>query len=350
MNFTPTEDRRMLSDTLRRYLADKYPFETRSKLAYDAPFHSPEKYAELAELGVIGAFLTEEQGGFGGSGFDIATVFEELGRALCPEPMLGTLMVVRALAGLGQDALVEEIVAGTKRPAFAVFEPEAGERLQDIRASFSNGKLDGQKAVVYGAPGADLIVVAARGDAGIGLYATEAAEIAEYAMVDGSGAGTVLLDGAEATCLAKDCEAVIEAALDAGRLALCAEAVGAMDVQQATTVDYMKQRSQFGRPIATFQALQHRVVDMATEIEQARSITILAASHLGGEGRARYVAMAKNLVGRTAEMISEESVQLHGGIGMTWEYPGAHYAKRLTMIDHQLGDAQTHLHRLMQAA
>ena len=259
MNFTPTEDRRMLSDTLRRYLADKYPFEIRSKLAYDAPFHSPEKYVELAELGVIGAFLSEEQGGFGGSGFDIATVFEELGRALCPEPMLGTLMAVRVLTGLGQDALVEEIVAGGKRPAFAVFEPEAGERLQNIRASFANGRLDGQKAVVYGAPGADLIVVAARGDAGIGLYATEAAEIAEYAMVDGSGAGTVLLDGAEATCLAEDCEGVIEAALDAGRLALCAEAVGAMDVQQTTTIDYMKQRSQFGRPIATFQALQHRV-------------------------------------------------------------------------------------------
>ena len=169
-------------------------------------------------------------------------------------------------------------------------------------------------------------------------------------MIDGGGAAEVILDNTAAVCLAEDAEGALEAALDAGRLALCAEAVGAMDVLLAMTVDFMKQRQQFGRPIAVFQALQHRVVDMAIEIEQCRSITVLAASHLASDQRAKYVAMAKNLIGRTCVKFSEEVIQLHGGIGMTWEYPGAHYAKRLTMIDHQLGDAMIQLHKVMHAA
>lgn len=350
MDFTLSEDRRMLSDSLRRYLTDKYDIESRNKAAYAAPYHAPDKYAELAELGVIGAFITEDQGGFGGAGFDITTVFEELGRALCPEPMLATLMSVRLLAALGKDDLVEELVAGSKRAALAVFEPEAGERLSDIATSFAGGKLQGRKSVVYGAPGADILLVAAKADGKIGLYLTENAEIIDYAMIDGGGAGEVLLDDAAAECLAEDAADMIEAALDAGRLALCAEAVGAMDVLLATTIDYMKQRQQFGRPIALFQALQHRIVDVAIEVEQCRSITTLAASRLDDAAhRARYVAMAKNLIGRTAVLCAEEAIQLHGGIGMTWEYPGSHYAKRLTMIDHQLGDASIQLQKVMAA-
>jgi len=350
MDFKLSEDRRMLSDTLRRYLTEQYDIETRNKAAYEAPFYSPEKYIEMADLGVIGAFVTEDQGGFGGQGFDITTVFEELGRAICPEPMLASLMSVRLLADLGQDALVEDIIGGSKRPALAVFEPEAGERLADITASFANGKLTGRKSVVYGAPNADVILVAAKADGKIGLYLTETAETIDYGMIDGGGAAEVILDNSAAVCLAEEAEGALEAALDAGRLALCAEAVGAMDVLLAMTVDFMKQRQQFGRPIAVFQALQHRVVDMAIEIEQCRSITVLAASHLASDQRAKYVAMAKNLIGRTSVKFSEEVIQLHGGIGITWEYPGAHYAKRLTMIDHQLGDAMIQLHKVMHAA
>ncbi|MFQ1699995.1 acyl-CoA dehydrogenase family protein [Loktanella agnita] len=351
MDFTLSEDRRMLSDTLRRYLTDKYDIESRNKAAYAAPFHAPAKYTELAELGVIGAFIAEDQGGFGGAGFDITTVFEELGRALCAEPLLGTLLAVRLLAALGKDDLVEELVAGSKRAAVAVFEPEAGERLSDIATRFADGKLNGRKSVVYGAPGADFLLVAAQADGIIGLYLTDSAETIDYAMIDGGGAGEVLLDDTPAECLAEDAGDVIASALDAGRLALCAEAVGAMDVLLATTIDYMKQRQQFGRPIAVFQALQHRIIDVAIEVEQCRSITTLAASRLDDPAHcAKYVAMAKNLIGRTAIKCAEEAIQLHGGIGMTWEYPGAHYAKRLTMIDHQLGDAAIQLQKVMAAA
>ncbi|MCV6585810.1 MAG: acyl-CoA dehydrogenase [Marinibacterium sp.] len=352
MDFNLSEDRQMLSDTLRRYLTEQYDFDTRNAIIDAAPYHAPAKWAELAELGVIGAFVGEDQGGFGGTGFDITTVFEELGRGLCPEPMLGALMSLRAAADCGADALVEAQIAGTTRLAFAVFEPQA-ETLDQLRASADlvDGAwvLNGRKSVVYGLPGADGALVAARTGGGLGLFLVDDPETLGYALIDGGGAGELILDATPATCLGEDAGAAIAAALDAGRLALCAEAVGLMTVLTDMTVDYLKQRKQFGRAIGSFQALQHRAVDMAIEIEQSRAITILAASKLGTDEAAKYVAMAKNLIGRAATLIAEESIQMHGGIGMTWEYPGSHYAKRLSMIDHQLGDRYVHLQRVVAA-
>jgi alkylation response protein AidB-like acyl-CoA dehydrogenase len=352
MDFKLTEDRQMLSDTLRRYLADQYTFDFRNSVIDTAPYHSTEKWAELVELGLIGAFVTEEKGGFGGAGFDLTCVFEEVGRGLCVEPLLGAMMSVRATAECGAEDLVEAQIGGAQRLVLAVFEPE-GEALDLIRTTATKSGdawvLNGRKSVVYGLPGADGVLVAAKTDAGLGLFLTKDAETLDYAMIDGGGAGEVILDNTTATCLSEDATAIIEAALDAGRLALCAEAVGVMQVLADMTVDYLKQRKQFGRPIASFQALQHRTVDMAIEIEQCRAITILAASKLETAEAGKYVAMAKNLIGRTANLIAEEAIQLHGGIGMTWEYPGSHYAKRLSMIDHQLGDRYAQLYRLMAA-
>lgn len=352
MDFSQTEPRRMLSETLRRYLTEQYGPDLRDQVIGTLPYHAPAKWAELAELGVIGAFLPEDQGGFGGDGFDITTVFEELGRALCPEPVLAGLLAIRAVAACGSDVLTQSILAGETRACFAVFEPEADDpSLIRTRAEkvVDGWLLNGRKSVVYGLPGADTVVTAARCGQTIGLFVVENPEAITYAMIDGGGAGEVFLDDTPATCLREDAGSVIDAVLDAGRLALCAEAVGAMDVLFAMTVDYLKQRQQFGRPIAQFQALQHRMVDMAIEIEQCRSITILAASELGGDAAARHVAMAKNLIGRTATLVAEECTQLHGGIGMTWEYPGSHYTKRLVMIDHQLGDRYEQVQKLMGA-
>ncbi|MTI00424.1 acyl-CoA dehydrogenase family protein [Roseibium sp. RKSG952] len=353
MDFNLTEDRQILSDTVRRYLADQYGFEFRNSVIEKAPYHAPEKWAELAELGLVGAFVPEDRGGFGGSAFDITTVFEEIGRGLCPEPLLGALMAVRAAAACGADALVEAQIAGTKRLTFAVSETEAGETLDLLRTvagkSGDGWVLNGRKTVVYGLPGATGALVAARTEAGIGLFLVEDPVTIDYAVIDGGGAGELILENTPATCLKENAAGIIEAALNAGRLALCSEAVGVMETLVAMTVDYLKTRRQFGRPIATFQALQHRAVDMAIEIEQCRSITILAASKLDGHEAGRFVSMAKNLIGRTCTLVSEESIQMHGGIGMTWEYPGSHYAKRLTMIDHQLGDRYAHLNRVMAA-
>ena len=354
MDFVHTEDRRMLADSLRRYLHDQYPAELRNEVAYTAPYHAPDKYQELAELGILSALVTPEHGGFGGAGFDISVVFEELGRNLCAEPLLPALLGLKLAQHFAQTELINAVVCGTSKIALAVFEPGNGDDLSALTTTATNvggsWQLHGQKSVVYGAPQADQLLVAARTDAGIGLFLTDAGQVEGYAMADGGGAGEVRFDNAAATCWASEASQEIAAALDVGRLALCAEAVGAMDVLHSMTVDYLKQRQQFGQPIAIFQALQHRIVDMAIEIEQSRSITILAASKIGTEEQAEYAAMAKNLIGRAATLVAEEATQLHGGIGMTWEYAGAHYCKRLIMLDHQLGDRLQQLHRLLEVA
>jgi len=350
MDFTPTDDRRMIADSLRRFLADTYPAEHRNKIAYEGAFHDPNGWAGLAELGIPGALVSEEDGGFGGAGFDITTVFEEIGRALCPEPLLGNLMALRLYSAYGKSERVEALIAGSERAAFAFDETDAFGDIGEIAARAEGGKLTGRKTVVYGGNSADHILVAAKSAAGtIGLYDVKAsdAEVLSYPMIDGGGAAEVILDGTPADCLAEDALDAIEAALDAGRLALCAEAVGAMDVLKEMTRDYLMQRQQFGRPIAMFQALQHRLVDFSIEIEQARSIVIHAAGKFETAERALAVAKAKNLIGRAGKLVAEEAVQMHGGIGMTWEYAGSHYAKRLIMIDHQLGDTEDQLRKVI---
>jgi alkylation response protein AidB-like acyl-CoA dehydrogenase len=342
MNFEQSDDRRMLSETLRRYLAGNYDIRHRNAVAYDTPFHDPEKWAELAELGLFHALVDEDRGGMGGRGFDIVTVFEELGRALCPEPVLGQLMAASLVAE------VDELMAGT-RHAVALSERDAPHDLSEMTTQAVAGRLTGRKSVVYGAPTAEIVLVAARDGERISLWQVPAAavEISGYAMIDGGPAGEVFLDDTPATLVLEDARAALETAMDRGALALCAEALGAMDVVQHMLVDYLKTRKQFGQPIGAFQALQHRAIDLAIEIEQARSIVILAASAEGSEAFAKRAAQAKHLVGKIARQVSEEAIQMHGGIGITWEYPLSHYAKRLVMIDHQLGDSDWHLERLM---
>lgn len=350
MDFNHTEDRRMISDSLRRYLADQYDNEFRNKVAYEAPYHDPSKWAELAELGILGALVSEADGGFGGDGFDISVVFEEMGRGLCAEPMLANLMALRLYAAFGKSDRVDAIIAGSERAALAVWETDAFSTLQDI-AMTGGDTLSGRKTVVYGGNSADhILVVAKTANGKFGLYEVAAtdAEVLAYAMIDGGGAAEIVLDNTAATLISDDAEAAINAALDAGRLALCAEAVGIMDVLRDTVKDYLMQRQQFGRPIAMFQALQHRLVDFSIEIEQARSIVILASSKLDADDRALQVARAKNLIGRASKLVAEEAIQMHGGIGMTWEYAPSHYAKRLTMLDAQLGDTEDQLRTVME--
>ncbi|WP_375551628.1 acyl-CoA dehydrogenase family protein [Rhodophyticola porphyridii] len=351
MDLEVSEDRRMLADSLGRYLSDHYGIEHRNAVAYDAPFHDAQKWRDLAELGVLYALAPEDRGGFGGAGFDVVTVFEQLGRALCPEPVLPQLLATRLLMASGAD--LEPLLSGATRYAVAIGEIDAPYAVEDIttEATDSGGgwRLTGRKSVVYGAEAADRILIAARHAGGIGLFeiAPGNADITAYGMIDGGGAGEMFLDKSEAILVAGDAGAMLQDALDWGALALAAEAVGAMDAANAMLIDYLKTRKQFGRPIGGFQALQHRAVDLGIEIEQARSITILAASRMGTQAQSRSVSMAKNLIGRAARLVAEESIQMQGGIAMTWEYPASHYAKRLVMIDHQLGDTEFHLERVM---
>ncbi|MCP4208689.1 MAG: acyl-CoA dehydrogenase [Shimia sp.] len=352
MDFNLTEDRQMLADTLGRFLSEQYPVEHRIKVAYEAPYHDPALWDQLVELGALYALAPEEAGGMGGSGFDVSVVFEALGKALCPEPVLGALMASRILAAAGADQ--EGLLTGASKYAVAITEIDAPYELDQIAtvamAKGDEFALSGRKSTVYGGQAADAILVAAKYGDGLGVFAVNAsdANVTGYGMMDGGGAAEVLLDDTPATLILAEAEAALEDAVNAGIVALCAEAVGAMDVAHATTVDYLKQRKQFGVPIGKFQVLQHRAVDMLTAIEQARSITIKAAAELGGEDASRYSSMAKNMIGRAARLVAEESIQMHGGIAMTWEYAVSHYAKRLIMLDAQLGDTDYHLSQVMK--
>lgn len=355
MDFNLSEDHQLLADTLRRFLAERAGPEARDRVAWSAPYHDPGLWRDLAGLGILGAFVAEEDGGFGGTAEDVAVIFEELGRALCVEPVLGTMMGLRLLSRLGQAAgLVDEIMAGDTRVALAVCEPQVSCDLSHVateaRETAGGWRLDGRKSAVYGAPGAGQVLVVARSPRGIGLFRVETPPLVCAAMADGGGTAELILEDRPADCLSPDCQDLIEETLDLGRIALCAEAVGIADRLIEMTIAYLGQRVQFGRPIASFQALQHRVVDMVVEQEQGRSITLSAVAAHGTPAGPRHCAMAKNLVGRMGHLVGEEAIQLHGGIGMTWEYPGAHYARRLIMIDHQLGDRHDHARRLVAMA
>ncbi|MFS0770895.1 acyl-CoA dehydrogenase family protein [Sphingomonas sp. 1P08PE] len=358
MDFHHDDDRQMLADTLRRYLAAEAPVEARNRAAYGDTGYTPAVWSGLAELGIAGALFAEEAGGFGGSGFDIMVVFEEIGRALAVEPFLGTLMAGRALAMAAPDhPALADIVAGTVIVAFAHQEPQDRGPADPLatHATKTDGgwSIDGAKAVVAHGEAASLLLVSAQTDDGPSLFLVPAdaagVSIRGYANVDGGRSAEVSLRGVTvADRVVADGTAALAEAEAAGLLALSAEALGAMEVAKEATIDYLRTRKQFGMPIGKFQALQHRIATVLMEVEQARSAVINAADafdHEAGPARDRILSAAKHSIGATGQLVAEEAIQLHGGIGMTWELPLSHYAKRITMIDQQLGDQDQHLQR-----
>jgi alkylation response protein AidB-like acyl-CoA dehydrogenase len=375
MDFALSEERQMLADTAGRFIADRYDIATRhANAALDGGFNRAT-WNDFAELGLIGALLPPEVGGFGGRGDDIAVVFEALGRGIVVEPFLATgILGAGPIVSAGTDAqkaLLEDVAAGKMLLALAHGEPESRYGLSRVKTQATREgdtwRLNGRKAVVINGDTADKLVVSARitgaedEQNGIALFLIDADAVGVtrrgYATIDGGRAAEIALanvattDDALIGTAGKAFE-VIEEAHARGVVALCAEAIGAMDVAKDTTLDYLKTRKQFGRPIGAFQALQHRMVDMIIEIEQARSAVMLAAGTLEAPRveREKNAAAAKNLIGRVGRLVAEETIQLHGGIAMTWEYNLPHYAKRLTMIDHQLGDTDFHLERFQKFA
>ncbi|WP_420013448.1 acyl-CoA dehydrogenase family protein [Tateyamaria sp.] len=352
MNFELTEERQMLQDTLRRYLSDKYTTARRNEILGSEAGMSTEIWTELAELGVIGALFTEDQGGFGGAGFDLAVVFEELGRAGVVEPFLdGALIGGRLLAAAGRSDLVDAVIAGTAQLAFAHGEPGGRYDLDHVTTTATGGTLTGRKAVVMNAEAADhLIVSATNGDA-IGLYlvakGATGLEVQGYPLLAGGRAAEVTLDNTPGEALNLGLDA-IQNVTALAIMAQCAETLGAMETATALTKDYLGTRKQFGRPIGTFQALAHRMADMLIEMEQARSAVINAAGHLDSDERDLTLSASKNLMGRVGRLVAEEAIQMHGGIAMTQEYELAHIAKRIVMADHRFGDTDYHLERFIE--
>ncbi|MDM0017674.1 acyl-CoA dehydrogenase family protein [Variovorax saccharolyticus] len=369
MNFEHSEDRRMLADSLNRFIAEQYAFDTRDRIAKSPEGFSADIWRQFAELGVIGALFGEADGGFGGGGFDIAVVFEALGRGLVVEPLLGAVMAGEAISAAGnetQKALLAEIIGGTTIATLA--HDEAGShyelaRVETRAARSADGwVLDGAKVVVQQGAQADLFVVSARtagavdDEAGISLFLvpakTASLALRDCPAIDGGRVAELRFDklalGADALLGTEgQAHATLERAIGRGVLALCAEALGAMEAAKTETLEYLRTRKQFGMLIGSFQALQHRMADLLLEIEQARSAVINAAAAIDADRvtRERALSAAKFSIGRIGSLVAEESIQLHGGIGMTWELPLAHYAKRLVMIDHQLGDEDHHLQR-----
>lgn len=375
MNFELTEERQMLQDGLRRLLRDSYTADVHAQMADSKFGFSPTIWQSLADMGLIGALFTEDQGGFAGAGFDLALVFEEMGRAGAVDPLIDTAVLGGGLiAACGSDAqqsLVADIIEGKLHAAFAYSEPASRfdlSRVETTAKHHGNGfVLDGRKAVVVNAPAADYLIISARtaGDVadrqGISLFLLPAqadgVTLRTYPMVGGGQAAEITFDqvSVDASCLLGregDAYAAIADANARATLAISAEALGLMETIKTLTIDYLKTRKQFGGPIGKFQVLQHRMADVALEIEQARSAVINLAGHIDTADGVRdtHVSATKNLIGNVARQVVEESIQMHGGIGITAEYELGHLAKRLTMVDHRFGDTMFHLERFIALA
>ena len=360
MDFTHSEERQMLADTLNRWVAQDYPLAARLEAGASEKGFDPAKWTALADLGVIGALFDERNGGFGGAGFDLMVVFQAIGQGLIVEPLLSSgVLAGGVLAECGGEGL-EDVLDGSQIGALAHFEVGDGWQIDAMtttaRKTAGGWELNGEKAVVRGAPGADFLIVSAQTGDGIALFrlpvGVEGLALRAYQTIDGGAAAEVMLN---AVALPDDAllagpergEAVLESVLGRGLFCLCAEALGIMEVIRDMTVEYLQTRRQFGLPIGKFQALQHRMATLLIEIEQARAAVVRAAAALDepGAARERALSAAKVTIGQVGTLVGEESIQMHGGIGMTWEHPLGHFVKRLILITQEMGDEDHHLMR-----
>jgi alkylation response protein AidB-like acyl-CoA dehydrogenase len=363
MDFTFNDEQQQFADALRRYLDKSYGFEARQAIVQSASGVSDTHWTAFTELGLTALPVPEAQGGFNGSPIDMLVVMQELGRALVVEPYWATAVGVEALrlagTGQGEDAsLLERAAQGEIKLAVAFHEPHARYDLFEVETG-ANGQgdqqtLTGTKSVVLHGAQADYWIVPARLNGEIALFvvARDAAGVAvtDYRTIDGQRAATLKFNGTPARQLTGKHAgaAALERIADYGTVLLCAEAVGALDALNHATVEYSKTRQQFGQPIARFQALQHRMVEMLIHAEQARSVTYLAAvryTSADADERRRAVSAAKARVGQAARFVGQQAVQLHGGMGVTNEVAAAHLFKRLAIIETTLGDVDHHLAR-----
>jgi alkylation response protein AidB-like acyl-CoA dehydrogenase len=346
MNFDYNEEQQLLADSVRRYLAKSYDFEARKKIVAGKGW-SPEAWAQFAEMGLMGLPVSAEHGGFGGGAVDLMGVMEAFGEALVVEPYLPLVLAVRLLK---HSELLSGVVEGKTKLALAHNEKGARFSLDAVKTRASKQgagwMLDGEKAAVIGAPVADHLVVSARDDSGIALFLVDIGKVSlqAYRTMDERLAADVVLRGTQARRI-EGTRKALEEAIDFGAALVCAEAVGAMKFACDTTLEYLKTRKQFGVPIGTFQALQHRMVEMFISLEQARSMACLACSRADAGGDPRAISGAKIKIADAARHVSQEAVQLHGGMGMTEELKVSHAFRRLTVLAREFGDADHHLAR-----
>lgn len=370
MNFDLTDEQRLLTESLNRFVTDRYGFEDRLHAMQQPDGFSRETWRSLAELGIIGLLFAEEDGGFGGGGVETMLVMEALGRGLLLEPYLATAILAggalrHAATAAQKQQRIGAIIAGDLIMSLAHFEPGGPRVTLDCLSTraepTSEGwQLSGSKTVVIAGSSADEFVVSARTPNGASLFLVspreQGVEVLRRTGYDGVALADVTFQGVALTNEALlggdgDGTTILARVFEEAAAATVAEAVGIMSDLLDMTVDYLKMRTQFGVPIGSFQALQHRAVDMLMEVELARSMAMLAAISLARppEERARNITAAKVKIGRAGRFVGQQAVQLHGAIGLTMEYKVGHAFKRLTAIDALFGDADHHLDMLAEA-
>ncbi|MBT8103466.1 MAG: acyl-CoA dehydrogenase family protein [Gammaproteobacteria bacterium] len=372
MDFSLNEVQEMLADSIDKFIDNEYAFDTRQKYADSEPGFSADVWSTFAELGWTAVPFSEDDGGFDGDQVDLMVIMQRFGRGLVVEPYLANVVLAGGVLKRTGNAeqkqqWLQPIIGGELQASLAFTEPQARYDRANIatRASADgdNWVLNGAKGFVINGGTSDLIIVPARtsgeqsDERGISLFAvpTDATGVSlnAYRTIDGLRAAELVLDDVRV-----DAKAVLgnvdsgfealDATIDDATLAICAEAVGIMQVLKDKTIEYSKSRSQFGVPIGSFQALQHRMVDMLTACEQAQSLLMWAAmTCAASESDAkRAVSSIKYLVGTAGQTLGEEAVQIHGGMGVTWELDVAHYFKRLTAIGQLFGNSDWHLDKL----
>ena len=374
MDFALSEEQLMLEDSVEKFIANDYDFDTRQKYAGSDTGYSRDVWQQFAELGWTAVPFSEEDGGFGWGPVEIMLIMRQFGRGLVVEPYLANIVlaggVLRRLADAAQKAdWLAPVIGGETQAALAHVEPQSRYDLASVATTATpdgdDYVLSGSKGVTLNGGNADFLVVSARtagattDPEGISLFVVpaDAAGLSRraYPTVDGHQAAEIDLEDVRvpaANRLGPDGQALetIVAVTNEATLAVCAEAVGIMQIMTHKTVDYSKSRVQFGVPIGSFQALQHRMVDMLTACEQSYSLllwaTMLAAEDAGSEEAQRAVSSIKYQVGTAGKKVGQEAVQIHGGMGVTWELDIAHYFKRLTVIGQLFGNADYHLDRL----
>ena len=369
MDFEYNDEQRMLADSVGRWLESSYRFEDFRRYAADHR-QAQTSWGQLAELGVLSLNIAEADGGLGGGAVETLLIMQAFGRALVVDPYVGTAVIAVALlnaerAWPRRSELLQQIATGSRRVALAALEPDSRFDLARVsttaRPSGNQFVLYGRKAVVMHGDSADELIVVARTSgapdsvAGLSLFVvdvkTPGVAIQGFPTIDGQRAAEIELREVKvpAGALLGELDAgfaPLEWAVDRAIAALCAEAVGAMEKLLELTAEYLRTRKQFGQPIGRFQALQHRIADMAVALEQSRSMALLAAARIDDPNRIerrRAVSAAKAMIGRSGRFVGQQAVQLHGGMGMTDEMPIGHYFKRLTAIDMSWGNVEHHV-------
>ncbi|HEY5681589.1 MAG TPA: acyl-CoA dehydrogenase family protein [Pseudomonadales bacterium] len=372
MDFSFSDEQTLLQDSIEKFIQNDYAFDARQRVVREEQGFSSDNWRTFAELGWLGVPFPEADGGFGGTAIESMIMSEQFGKGLVVEPFLATVVLAGGALKIGGSASQKEkylagVMDGSLQGALAYAEPQGRFNLADLTTTASpegdGYVINGYKAVVMNGPSADFLVVSCRTGGGqrdadgVSLFVlpadTEGVARRDYPTVDAFRASEVTLENVRVGSDALIGEegkglAILEQVVDEAILAVGAEAVGCMEVLYKTTVEYCKTREQFGQPIGKFQVLQHRMVDMFMEHEQAKSLMYMAAMRLDegyGPEAQKAVSAFKVQVGKSGRFVGQNAVQLHGGMGMTEELNVGHYFKRLTMIDTLFGNVDFHLKR-----